>query len=151
MASQITLDAKETAKVKIAIPTSSNKIHYAVQARIYYAYAGTKKWSYTGLQGALAFVLNTSSNTLHFRMVDLDGTGGVIWDHELYEGLVLDQEKTVTFFLSFEGDVGGDVRFWFNSLFMLCSAISRNVRLVSCSWMIQKPRPSIIASKRTRK
>jgi len=36
-------------------------------------------------------------------MVDLDGTRGVIWEHELYDGLVLNQDRT--FFLSFEGDV----------------------------------------------
>ena len=67
----ITLDADENATVKKAIPNSSNKIYYAARARIYYGYASTRKWSYAGLEGALAFVLNISSNTLHFMMVDL--------------------------------------------------------------------------------
>jgi len=106
MPSPVTLDVNEKSTVKKAIPTSSNKIYYAAQARIYYAHASTRKWSYSGLQGALAFVLNTTSNTLHFQMVDLDGTRGIIWDYGLYDGLVLDQEKTVTFFLSFESDIG---------------------------------------------
>lgn len=39
-------------------------------------------------------------------MVDLDGDGVVIWDYELHDGLVLDQEKSVTFFHSFEIHLG---------------------------------------------
>lgn len=129
MSAQITLDANETAKVNISIPTSSNvnKIYYAAHARIYYAYSGTKKWSYAGLQGALVFVLNTSSNALHFQLVDLDGDGGVIWDYELHDGLVLDQEKSVTFFLSFEGNIEGNVRCSFNSYLSATDGVSRNV------------------------
>jgi len=117
MSPNISLDANESAKVNMAIPTSSNlnKIYHAARARIYYACAGTNKWWYAGLQGALVFLLNTSSNALYFRMVDLDGEGGVMWYYELHDGLVLDQEKDVPFFLSFEGYVGGDVRYGFNS------------------------------------
>lgn len=103
MPSQTTLDASGKAKVKDAIGISSNKIHYAALARIYYAYPDSKKWSYAGLQGGLAFVLNNTTKSLHFQMVDLDGTRGVIWEHELYDGLVLNPDRT--FFLSFEGDV----------------------------------------------
>jgi len=135
MSPNITLDAYEQAKVQEAIPTSSNvnKIYHASRAMIYCADAGTKKWSYAGIQGALVFVLNTSSNTLHFQMVDLDGAGGVIWQYELHHGLVLDQEKAVTFFLSFEGVVEGDVRYGFNSYLSVTDRISRNVGLVSSS------------------
>jgi len=135
MSLNISLDANENAKVNIAIPTSSNlnKIYHAAQARIYYACAGPNKWSYAGLQGALVFLLNTSSNALYFRMVDLDGDGGVIWYYEFHDGLVLDQEKNVPFFLSFEGDVGGDVRCGFNSYLFVADRISRNVGLVSSS------------------
>lgn len=39
----------------------------------------------------------------------------MIWDYEWYDGLVLDQEMTVIFFLSSEGYVGGNVRSWSNS------------------------------------
>jgi Wiskott-Aldrich syndrome protein len=101
---QTTLDAKDKAKVKNAIP-APNKIHYAALSRIYYAYPDTREWSYAGLQGALAFVLDPANNRLYFQMVDLDGTRGVIWEHELYTGLVLNKDKN---FLSYEGDV----RFW---------------------------------------
>jgi hypothetical protein len=119
MSLNITLDANEKAKVEIAISTSSNlnKIYHAARAIIYYADAGTNKWSYAGHQGALVFLLNTSSNTLHFQMFDLDGAGGVIWQYELHDGLVLYQEKSVPFFLSFEGNIGGDVRCGFNSIY----------------------------------
>ena len=44
-------------------------------------------------------------------MVDLDGTGDVIWDYELYDGLVLEKERSPSFFLSFEGGVNGNVRY----------------------------------------
>ncbi|KIM35785.1 hypothetical protein M413DRAFT_449605 [Hebeloma cylindrosporum] len=119
MPSQINLDAKERSKVKKALPSSSNTIHYAARARIYRAHAGTKKWSYAGIEGALVFseLLNAPSNTLHFQVVDLDGIGGVIWDYEIHDGFALDQEKNVTFFLSFEGDMGGEVRCRFISCF----------------------------------
>lgn len=117
MPSHITLDANENAKVENAIPTSSNsnRVYHSAHARIYYDYTGTKKWSYSGLQGALVFVVNASSNTPHFKMVDLDGTGGVIWAYELHDEVVLEQEKNATFFLSFESDFGGEVRFRLNS------------------------------------
>jgi Wiskott-Aldrich syndrome protein len=109
MPSQSTLDESGKTKLKNAIGTSSNKIHYAALARIYYAYPDTKKWSYAGLQGGLAFVLNNTTKSLHFQMVDLDGTRGVIWEHELYDGFLLNQDRA--FFLSFEGDVSC----WFSS------------------------------------
>ncbi|KAF8901157.1 hypothetical protein CPB84DRAFT_1679887 [Gymnopilus junonius] len=101
MPSQSTLSADEKAKVKGAI-SSSNKIHYAAMARIYYAYPQPEKWSYSGLQGALVISYENNSNSFHFKMVDLDGTRGVIWDHELYRGLELNQDRS--FFLSFAGD-----------------------------------------------
>jgi hypothetical protein len=103
MPSQSTLNADEKAKVKSAIPASSNKVLYAALARIYYAYPQPGKWSYAGLQGAIAFVKNTNTNTLSFKMVDLDGTRGVIWEHELYEGFEYYPDRA--FFHSFAGDV----------------------------------------------
>jgi len=112
----ITLDENEIATVEKAIPTSSNKIYHTSRARIYCAYTSSRRWCYTGLQGALAFVLSSSSNTLHFKMVDLEGAGGVIWDYELYDGLVLDQEENASFFLSFEGGAEGVVRYWSNDV-----------------------------------
>ncbi|KIM35790.1 hypothetical protein M413DRAFT_14365 [Hebeloma cylindrosporum] len=105
MSSSITLDAKEKSKVKKAIRNSSNKVLCSAQARIYYAYASTRQWCYAGLQGALAVVRNKQDKTLHFQLVDLDGTGGVIWEYEIHDGLLVEREKSATFFLSFEGDV----------------------------------------------
>ncbi|KAF7288154.1 hypothetical protein HMN09_01421900 [Mycena chlorophos] len=87
MPSQSTLSGDDKAKVKTAIPASSNKIATACLARIYYAHPSPNKWSYAGLQGALAFVKDNTKNTHYFRMVDLTGTRGVIWEHELYDGL----------------------------------------------------------------
>ena len=98
------LSAEEKVKVKNSIPAATSKILFATIARIYYAYPQPNKWSYAGLQGALAFVLDTKTNATHFKLVDLDGTRGVIWEHELYSNLELYQDRP--FFHSFAGDVG---------------------------------------------
>lgn len=103
MPSQSTLSDDEKAKVKSIVSAPSHKIGYAALARIYYAYPQPGKWAYSGLQGALVFSTDNNNNTMHFKMVDLDGTRGVIWDQELYEGFELNQDRA--FFLSFEGDV----------------------------------------------
>ncbi|KAJ3500974.1 hypothetical protein NLJ89_g9550 [Agrocybe chaxingu] len=102
MPSTSTLSDDEKAKIKSAIPTPKNKVHFGALARIYYAYPQPTKWSYAGLQGALVFSQSNQDNSFHFQMVDLDGTRGVIWDHELYEGLEFNQDRA--FFLSFAGD-----------------------------------------------
>ena len=107
MPPQTTLDTKDKDKIKNAIPT--NKIHYAALAKIYYAYPDTGEWSYAGLQGALAFVVDTTNNKLYFRMVDLDGPGEVIWEYELYSGFVLNKDRD--FFLSYEDAVS----FWLST------------------------------------
>ncbi|RDB26823.1 Wiskott-Aldrich syndrome 1 [Hypsizygus marmoreus] len=99
MPSQSTLSAEERAKLKAAVPGS--KVLHAALARIYYAYPQPDKWSYAGLQGAIAFVKD-ASNTLSFKMIDLEGTRGVIWEHELYEGF--DYHPDRAFFHSFAGD-----------------------------------------------
>ena len=103
MPSQSTITADEKAKIKHAIPTPANKIFSAALARVYYAYPQPNKWSYAGLQGALVFTLDNSNDTYHFKMVDLEGNKGVIWEHELYDDLEYEPESS--FFHSFEGDV----------------------------------------------
>jgi hypothetical protein len=57
----------------------------------------------------------------------------VIWDYELHDGLVLNQEKSVTFFLSFKAKFGGEVRCWssVNSDLSVIDRTWRNVRLGS--------------------
>ncbi|KAF8210096.1 hypothetical protein K438DRAFT_1461657, partial [Mycena galopus ATCC 62051] len=102
MPSQSTLNADEKTKVKAAIPPSNNKILFATLARIYYAYPQPDEWSYAGLQGALAFVHDTANNTHAFRLVDLNGTRGVIWEHEMYTGLDYNPDRA--FFHSFASD-----------------------------------------------
>lgn len=103
MPSQSTLNTDEKNKVKAAIPPSSNKILYAALARIYYAHPQPDEWAYAGLQGALAFVKDSSKNAFAFRLVDLTGTRGVIWEYELYDGLEYYPDRA--FFHSFAADV----------------------------------------------
>lgn len=103
MPSQSTLSGDEKAKVKNVVSAPSHKITYAALARIYYAHPQPNKWAYAGLQGALVFCTNNTTGTMNMKMVDLDGTRGVIWDQELYDGFEMNQDRA--FFLSFEGDV----------------------------------------------
>ena len=100
MLSQPTITDDDKAKIKGVVPT---KIFAAALARIYYAYPQPDKWCYTGLQGALVFTFNKSDNTYYFKMVDLEGTRGILWEHELYQDLEYRTESN--FFHSFEGDV----------------------------------------------
>ncbi|KAJ7083738.1 hypothetical protein B0H15DRAFT_753990, partial [Mycena belliarum] len=102
MPSQSTLSTEEKNKVKAAIPTSSNKILYAALARIYYAHPQPDEWSYAGLQGALAFIKDNTKGIHAFRLVDLTGTRGVIWEYELYDGLEYFPDRA--FFHSFAAD-----------------------------------------------
>ncbi|KDQ53834.1 hypothetical protein JAAARDRAFT_136440, partial [Jaapia argillacea MUCL 33604] len=102
MPAQSTLTTEEKAKVKSAVPTSSNKIFTAGLARIYYAHPDPNQWAYAGLQGALVFLRDNNKNSSYFRMVDLNGTRGVIWEHELYDSLEYFQDRP--FFHSFAGD-----------------------------------------------
>ena len=96
------LSAEEKTKVKSSV-SSSDKIFFATVARIYYAYPNPNKWSYTGIQGGLALIHDTKHNTFHFKVVDLDGTRGVIWEHELYTNLEFYQDRP--YLHSFAGDV----------------------------------------------
>jgi Wiskott-Aldrich syndrome protein len=114
MPSQSTLNTDEKNKVKAAIPASSNKILFATLARIYYAHPQPDEWAYAGLQGALAFVKDSSKNCWAFRLVDLNGTRGVIWEYELYNGLEYYPDRA--FFHSFAADVGHP------STFISCSS-----------------------------
>ena len=105
MPSVSTLSEEEKTKVKNAIPKSSNKIQTAALGRIYYAHPNPNEWSYSGLQGALAFAKDNTKGAYYFRLVDLQGTRGVIWEHELYDGFEYFQDRP--FFHSFAGDVSG--------------------------------------------
>ena len=103
MPAQSSLSEEDISKLRSAIPKSGNNILYATLARIYFAHPQPNRWSYGGLQGALAFVKDISTDLFSFRLVDLDGTRGVIWRHELYDGF--DYFLDRPFFHSFPGDV----------------------------------------------
>lgn len=107
MPAQTTLSTEDKSKVKSAINDAQNKIKYACLGRVYYAYPDPNDWSYAGLQGAIALVLDTSKCAYYFRLVDLSGTRGVIWEHELYEGFEYNQDRL--FFHSFPGDVSAEL------------------------------------------
>jgi Wiskott-Aldrich syndrome protein len=104
MPAQTSLTPEEKIKIKNAIPASSNKIFGAALARIYYAYPDPHRWSYAGLQGAVVLSKDNLVNSINFQLVDIDGTRGVIWEHELYNAFELNQDRA--FFHSFPGDVG---------------------------------------------
>lgn len=102
MPSSSTISSSDKTKVKSAIPSSSNKIITATVGRVYAAHPSPSQWSYTGVEGAIAFVRDLAKATFYFKVVDLKGTRGVIWEHELYDGFQYNQDRT--FFHSFEGD-----------------------------------------------
>lgn len=97
------LTPEEKTKVTSAIPNSFNKIFAAVPARIYFAHPQRDKWSYGGLQGALAFTYDKSQDAFVLKLVDFTGTRGIIWKHELYDQF--EYHKDRPFFHSFAGDV----------------------------------------------
>jgi hypothetical protein len=70
---------------------------------VYFAHPQPNRWSYGGLQGALAFVKDTKTNYFSFKLMDLNGLKGIIWEHALYEGFEYVEDKP--FFHSFAGDV----------------------------------------------
>ena len=99
MPAQSSLNAEEKTKLKSTL--KGYRVLHAALARVYYAHPEPDKWSYTGLQGALAFVKDEA--TFGFKMIDLGGTRGIVWQHEFYEGLDYNADRA--FFHSFEGDV----------------------------------------------
>lgn len=71
MPASSTISSSDKSKVKSALPSSSNKILTATVARVYVAYPSQISWSYTGVEGALAFVRDLTKNTFYLRVVDL--------------------------------------------------------------------------------
>ncbi|KAJ8518652.1 hypothetical protein ONZ45_g4300 [Pleurotus djamor] len=103
MPSQGTLTTDEKNKVRSAVDSpDSNLLLVAALARIYYAHPTPNSWSYAGLQGALAFTLDKMKNVFVLKLVELDGTRGVVWEHELYDGFEYFQDRP--YFHSFGGD-----------------------------------------------
>ena len=96
------MDRDEIDKIKRTI-LPSTKIFYAAVVRIYYAHPDPSAWSYSGREGGLAFVKDKTTGLYYFRLVELRGAGAVVWEHELYEGFMLNEDRP--FFHSFAGDV----------------------------------------------
>lgn len=96
------INADDKAKIRRAIPKASNKILTAAAARLYVAFPVPSKWRFTGLSGALVLAKDTVGNTYFLKLVDVVGTGQILWDHELWQGFQYNQDRT--FFHSFEID-----------------------------------------------
>ena len=99
-----TISSSDKSKVKSCISESTYKLITGTMARIYYAYPEPTQWAYSGLQGALMFVLDKGKGLFWFKLVDLTGTRGVIWEHEFYKG-EFEYFKDRETFHSFAGDV----------------------------------------------
>ncbi|KZO94540.1 WH1-domain-containing protein, partial [Calocera viscosa TUFC12733] len=96
------ISSDDKAKIKNALPSPNNKVATAALARVYYAHPDPNYWTYAGMQGGLALVFDKGRNSNWFKMIDLSGTRGVIWEHELYEPFGYNEDRP--FFYSFEGD-----------------------------------------------
>jgi neural Wiskott-Aldrich syndrome protein len=102
MPSSSTLSANDKIRIKSVIPTPA-KILAASLARIYFAYPDPLSWNYGGLQGALVLVVDRARGAHFLCLVDLLGTRGVLWEHEIYKDFEYNQDRP--FFHSFASDV----------------------------------------------
>ncbi|KAF8923605.1 hypothetical protein EDD21DRAFT_367517 [Dissophora ornata] len=94
---------EDKAAIKRALPNTNQKIITATVARLYVAYPDPNTWTYSGIMGGLAFVQTKGpSSTFLFRIVDLMGSRGIIWEQELYENFEYTQERS--FFHTFAID-----------------------------------------------
>ncbi|KAL4400833.1 actin binding protein [Malassezia pachydermatis] len=93
--------SSEKSLVKSVFPSSSYKILTVTPARVYAAYPSPDRWNYTGIEGALALVRD-SSNCFFFKVLNLKEKGKIVWDHELYEDFYFYEDKS--YFHTFAGD-----------------------------------------------
>lgn len=96
----MTLSSQDKEIVKRVVPKSSNKIIDAAIIRLYIALPDSDDWIWTGLTGALVFVDDLIGHTFFFKLVDVIGNSGVLWDQELWCDLQYSQDRL--FFHSFE-------------------------------------------------
>ncbi|KIM19985.1 hypothetical protein M408DRAFT_277228 [Serendipita vermifera MAFF 305830] len=97
-----TISSDDKSRIKTSIPSSNSKILTATLARVYCAHPDPNSWAYAGLQGALALTMDKNSGGFGFKLVDLLGTRGVIWEHEIWEPFEYHMDRP--FFHSFAGD-----------------------------------------------
>jgi neural Wiskott-Aldrich syndrome protein len=102
MPSSSTLTTTDKNRVRSIIPAAT-KILAASLARIYFAYPDPLSWSYGGLQGALVLIADRTRGAHFFCLVDLLGTRGILWEHEIYKDFDYNQDRL--YFHSFAGDV----------------------------------------------
>ncbi|SCV69221.1 BQ2448_2241 [Microbotryum intermedium] len=101
MPSTSTLTSNEKALIKKHAPSApGDKIHTAAVARVFYAFPDPAKWSYSGISGALVFGWGSQGGWL--KVIDLAGTRGTIWKHEIVEEMQYYQDRT--FFHTFPSD-----------------------------------------------
>lgn len=102
MPSSSTLSTNDRSLIK-SIIHSPTKILAASFARIYFAHPDPRSWSYGDLQGALVLIADRARGAHFLTLVDLVGSGGVLWEHEIYKDFEYNQDRP--FFHSFPGDV----------------------------------------------
>lgn len=71
MPTSSTITSTSKSKIKSALPSSTYKILTATVARVYVAHPDPNVWSYTGIEGGLAFVKLLNTGGTGFRVVDL--------------------------------------------------------------------------------
>lgn len=96
----MTLTSQDKDKVKRFVPKASNKIIDAAIIRLYVNYPDPQKWNWSGLTGALVLVDDLIGHTFFFKLVDIIGNQGVLWDQELWVDFQYSQDRL--FFHSFE-------------------------------------------------
>ena len=96
------ISSQDKEVVKRVVPKSSNKIIDAAIVRLYVTYPDKDEWKWTGLTGALILVDDLIGHTFFFKLVDIIGKQGIIWDHELWVDFQYSQDRL--FFHSFESD-----------------------------------------------
>ncbi|CAB4436436.1 unnamed protein product [Rhizophagus irregularis] len=87
----VTLQKPED-KAMIKKALSGDKILTATVARLYVAYPDPNAWTYTKIMGAVGFVRDNSKNSFFFKVVDLLGERGIIWEQELYKDFQYTEE-----------------------------------------------------------
>lgn len=96
--SQVRADRRSV--IKRFVPTSANKIVTAAVARLYISLPNSGRWQYTGLSGAAVLAYDEVGKCFFFKLVDIVGTQGILWDQELYDGILYNQDRT--YFHTFE-------------------------------------------------
>ncbi|KAK9456753.1 hypothetical protein V1511DRAFT_495211 [Dipodascopsis uninucleata] len=94
------ISSADKEKIKRAVPKSTNKVIESAVARLYIAYPDPNAWTFTGVSGAVVLVNDLTGNTFFFKIVDIIGNRGVIWDQELYIDFQYNQDRA--FFHTFE-------------------------------------------------